>query len=53
MTTTSTWMGRLREFWGYFNWLYSPFGRMSAKEIYELQSTRALSRNGIFLNFGY
>jgi cyclopropane fatty-acyl-phospholipid synthase-like methyltransferase len=50
---TATMMGRIRETWGYLKWFYSPFGKMSAKDIYELVSTNAFSRNGLYLNLGY
>lgn len=44
---------KLRETWDYFRWFYTPFGKMSARDIYELVSTRAFSRNGLYLNLGY
>jgi ubiquinone/menaquinone biosynthesis C-methylase UbiE len=44
---------RLRESWGYFKWFYTPFGKLDAKGIYELVSTRAFSRDGLYLNLGY
>lgn len=53
MTPGATLGEKLRESWGYFKWFYTPFGRMSAKDIYELVSTRAFSREGLYLNLGY
>jgi cyclopropane fatty-acyl-phospholipid synthase-like methyltransferase len=50
---TTTTRDRLKESWGYLRWFYNPFGRLSAKGIYELVSTRAFSRNGLYLNLGY
>jgi cyclopropane fatty-acyl-phospholipid synthase-like methyltransferase len=44
---------RLRETWGYLRWFYWPFGRMSARDIYELVSTNAFSNDGLYLNLGY
>lgn len=44
---------KLRETWDYFRWFYTPFGKMSAKDIYELVSTNAFSRTGLYLNLGY
>ncbi len=55
MTTTAppTFADRLRETWGYLKWFYAPGGSLSAKGIYELVSTRAFSRTGLYLNLGY
>lgn len=49
----STLSAKLRESWAYFRWFYTPFGAMSAKDIYELVSTNSFSRNGLYLNLGY
>ena len=55
MTSTSGADGRnrWREAIDYFSWLYTPFKRMSARDIYELVSTNALSSEGLYLNLGY
>jgi ubiquinone/menaquinone biosynthesis C-methylase UbiE len=52
-TAPRTFMDRLRESWAYFRWFYTPFGAMSAKDIYELVSTNSFSRDGLYLNLGY
>ena len=44
---------KLRETWSYFKWFYTPFSHMTAKDIYELISTNAFSRDGLYLNLGY
>lgn len=44
---------RLKESWAYLKWFYSPFGKLSAKDIYELISTHSFSREGLYLNLGY
>ncbi|MGA8261712.1 MAG: class I SAM-dependent methyltransferase [Arenicellales bacterium] len=44
---------RVREDLGYLNWLYNPFQRLTAAEIYELLATRAATRRGLYLNLGY
>jgi cyclopropane fatty-acyl-phospholipid synthase-like methyltransferase len=55
MTGTAGAGGRSR--WGealdYLLWLYTPFKRMSARDIYELVSTNGLSGEGLYLNLGY
>lgn len=53
VTAAPTTMSRLRETWGYLKWFYSPWGAMSAKDIYELVSTNAFSKTGLYLNLGY
>lgn len=52
MNALST-MSRWQETWGYIKWFYNPWGAMSAKGIYELVSTRAFSKTGLYLNLGY
>lgn len=46
-------MTRWQETWGYIKWFYNPWGAMSAKDIYELVSTKAFSKTGLYLNLGY
>lgn len=53
MSTTVRPRGKLREAWDYFRWFYTPFAKMSASDIYELVSTNAFSREGLYLNLGY
>lgn len=43
----------LREALDYLLWFYTPFKPMSARDIYELVSTRAFSEHGLYLNLGY
>lgn len=44
---------RLAEALAYVAWFYTPFRRMSARDIYELVSTRSFSNRGLYLNLGY
>lgn len=37
----------------YFLWFYTPFKRMSARDIYELVATDSYSSKGLYLNLGY
>ena len=57
MTTASeaadTPRGRLREAVDYLLWGYTPFRRMSARQLYELVSTNAFTARGLYLNLGY
>lgn len=53
MNTATPARGKLREAWNYFRWFYTPFSRLSARDIYELVSTRSFSREGLYLNLGY
>ena len=57
MTTASeaagTSRGRVREALDYLLWGYTPFRRMTAREIYELVSTNAFTARGLWLNLGY
>jgi cyclopropane fatty-acyl-phospholipid synthase-like methyltransferase len=46
-------MSRWRETWGYFKWFFNPWGSLSARDLYELVSTRAFSKTGLYLNLGY
>ena len=52
MTPTAQ-RSRLAEALGYLAWFYSPFRRMTARDIYELVSTRSFSNRGLYLNLGY
>jgi cyclopropane fatty-acyl-phospholipid synthase-like methyltransferase len=52
-TTAIPRTSRWRETWGYIKWFYNPWGAMSAKDIYELVSTNAFSKTGLYLNLGY
>lgn len=45
--------GGWRRALAYFLWFYTPFKRMTARDIYELVSTDAYSSNGLYLNLGY
>ncbi|HEY3909047.1 MAG TPA: methyltransferase domain-containing protein [Stellaceae bacterium] len=45
--------GGWRRALAYFLWFYTPFKRMSARDIYELVSTDAYSSEGLYLNLGY
>jgi len=45
--------GRLREAMDYILWAYTPFRRMTARDIYELVSTNAFTARGLYLNLGY
>lgn len=53
MNATPPARGKLREAWDYFRWFYTPFAKMTARDIYELVSTKAFSRQGLYLNLGY
>ncbi|MGH7113994.1 MAG: SAM-dependent methyltransferase [Stellaceae bacterium] len=56
MTTDRTTIGGRggwRRALAYFLWFYTPFKRMSARDIYELVSTDAYSSEGLYLNLGY
>lgn len=53
MSNTLPARGKLREAWDYFRWFYTPFAKMSARDIYELVSTKSFSREGLYLNLGY
>jgi cyclopropane fatty-acyl-phospholipid synthase-like methyltransferase len=37
----------------YLNWLFNPFSRLEAPQIYDLLSTRALTERALYLNLGY
>jgi hypothetical protein len=45
--------GRLLEAMDYLLWAYTPFRPMTARDIYELVSTNAFTRRGLYLNLGY
>jgi len=51
--TAGTSRGRLREAVDYLLWAYTPFRRMTARDIYELVSTNAFTARGLYLNLGY
>ncbi len=53
MSTTIPARGKLREALDYLLWFYTPFKRMSARDIYELVSTHSFSKRGLYLNLGY
>lgn len=53
MSTAIPARGRLREALDYLLWFYTPFKRMSARDIYELVSTHSFSKRGLYLNLGY
>jgi ubiquinone/menaquinone biosynthesis C-methylase UbiE len=53
MDSTRLRPGGWREALAYFAWLYTPFKRMSARDIYELVATNSYSREGLYLNLGY
>ena len=45
--------GRVREGLDYLLWAWTPFRRMTARDIYELVSTNAFTARGLWLNLGY
>jgi SAM-dependent methyltransferase len=45
--------GVVREALDYLLWAWTPFRPMSARDIYELVSTRAFTARGLWLNLGY
>ena len=45
--------GGVRAALDYFLWGYTPFRRMTARDIYELLSTNAFTARGLWLNLGY
>lgn len=53
MTTAAPPRSKLQESWAYIKWFYNPAGKLSAREIYELVSTRSFSRDGLYINLGY
>jgi len=45
--------GRAREAIDYLLWAWTPFRRVTARDIYELVSTNAFTARGLYLNLGY
>ena len=43
----------IRETLAYLRWFYSPFGKATVSDIYELISTNSYSGKGLYLNLGY
>ncbi len=43
----------LREAFAYLDWLFNPFSRIETTRVYDLLSTRAATRDGLYLNLGY
>jgi len=53
LSTATPGRSRLKEALDYLMWFYTPFRRMTARDIYELVSTNAYSADGLYLNLGY
>lgn len=53
LSTATPRRSRLKEALDYLMWFYTPFRRMTARDIYELVSTNAYSADGLYLNLGY
>lgn len=53
ISTATPRRSRLKEALDYLMWFYTPFRRMTARDIYELVSTNAYSADGLYLNLGY